>query len=158
MIVEYSSFYEDDVKKLFVELQEHIVKIDYEKYNIISDNYGEVYLEKTLEEINKYKGKMFLLIKDAVAVGLVVGFINNDESNDYDFKVPRRGRVTELVVSSAYRNNGYGKILLNAMEDYLKSVGCVDVLIGVFAYNQSAINFYEDNGYHLRMVEVTKKI
>ena len=42
-------------------------------------------------------------------------------------------------------------------EDYLKSVGCKDILLGVFAYNENAIKFYEKNGYHIRMLDMTKK-
>lgn len=61
------------------------------------------------------------------------------------------------MISRKYRKKGYGKTLLNAMEKYLKSVGCMDILIGVFGYNNSAIRFYEQNGYHTRMIEMTKK-
>lgn len=35
MIIEYDSKYDDDIKDLLVELQEHIAEIDKEKYNII---------------------------------------------------------------------------------------------------------------------------
>ena len=34
-IIDYSSKYDNDIKDLLVELQEHIVKIDKEKYNIL---------------------------------------------------------------------------------------------------------------------------
>ena len=42
------------------------------------------------------------------------------------------------------------------MEEYLKDQGCLSILIGVFAYNESAIKFYEKNGYHLRMSDMIK--
>ena len=29
------------------------------------------------------------------------------------------------------------------MENYLKSIGCEDILLGVFAYNENGISFYE---------------
>ena len=44
------------------------------------------------------------------------------------------------------------------MTEYLKNENCKDILIGVFGYNDQAIKFYEKNGYHTRMIEMTKKI
>lgn len=157
MIIEYESKYDEEVKNLFVELQEHIVQIDKEHYNVVGNNCRQEYFNKTIEEIARYNGKMYLYKENEEICGLIVGLINNEEIDTYDFKTPKRGRITELVVLSKYRKKGYGKILLNSMEKYLKSVGCRDVLIGVFAYNDSAIRFYERNGYHIRMTEMVKK-
>ena len=58
-IIDYSSKYDNDIKDLLVELQEHIVKIDEEKYNILTDDYREKYFEKTMSEVNKFEGKIF---------------------------------------------------------------------------------------------------
>lgn len=157
MIIEYESKYDEEIKNLLVELQEHIVQIDKEHYNVIGNDYKNEYFNKTIEEIKKYNGEMYLYKENEEIVGLIVGLINNEEIDTYDFKAPKRGRISELVVSNKYRKKGYGKILLNSMENYLKSVGCLDILIGVFAYNDSAIKFYEKNGYHIRMTEMTKK-
>ena len=158
MIIEYEDKYKEEVKDLFVELQGYIASIDKEKYNVLTPEYREKGFEENIKEINQYEGKMFLLkIKEKI-VGLVIGIINNDEIDTYDFKAPKRGRIKELIVSEKYRKGGYGTILLEAMEKYLKSVGCKDILIGVFAYNNDAIKFYEKNGYHFRMNDVTKTI
>lgn len=158
MIIDYDSKYDEQVKRLLIELQEYIVSIDKEKYNILDEKYGDNYLEDTKKEIEKYEGKMYLLEENDSIIGLVVGLINNEETAEYDFKAPKRGRISELIVSKNYRSKGYGKKLLNSMENYLKSVGCIDILIGVFAYNESAIKFYDNNGYHTRMIEVTKNV
>ena len=72
--------------------------------------------------------------------------------------MPKRGRVTELVVSKEYRSNGIGKQLLDKMEKHFKEVGCKGVLIDVFAYNENAQKFYYKNGYFNRNIEVMKKI
>lgn len=156
MIVEYDYKYTEEIKNLIVELQEHIVELDKEHYNVIGNNYRDEYFNKTLYEMEKYNGKMYLFKEDEKICGMVVGLINNDKIDTYDFKAPKRGRISELVISSKYRKKGYGKILLNSMENYLKSVGCEDILIDVFAYNDTAINFYQKNGYHIRMMEMIK--
>lgn len=157
-IIDYSSKYDNDIKDLLVELQEHIVKIDKEKYNILTDDYREKYFEKTMSEVYKFEGKIFLAIEDEQAIGLIVGLINNEEENTYDFSAPKRGRVTELIVSKESRSKGVGKQLLNEMEKYFKKVGCLGILIDVFAYNTDAQKFYYKNGYFNRNIEVMKKI
>lgn len=157
-IIDYSSKYEEDVKDLLVELQEHIVQLDREGYNILTDAYREKYFMKTMNEVSKYMGKIFLAKNDDKIIGLIVGLINNEDENTYDFKAPKRGRVTELIVSKNCRYNGVGKQLLAEMENYFKSIGCQGVLIDVFAYNSNAQNFYSKNGYFNRNIEMMKKI
>ena len=156
MIIEYESKYDEDIKDLLVELQEHIVSIDKEKFNILTDEYREKYFLDTMNEVKEKNGKIFIYIEEDRAIGLVIGFINNEEESSYDFKCPKRGRISELIVSKNVRSKGIGKLLLNKMEDYLNNLGCKNILIEVFAYNSKALDFYEREGYHLRMTEVIK--
>lgn len=156
MIIEYDQKYDEEIKDLLVELQEHIQSIDIEGYNILTEEYREVYFLKVLNEINKDSGKILLYKKDDKIVGLVVGLVNNDAEKTYEFKAPKRGRIAELIVSKYIRSKGIGAELLKAMEEYLTSVDCKDILLDVFGYNEKAINFYKKNGYHIRMIEMTK--
>ncbi len=158
MIIEYTDEFAEDVKDLLVELQEYIASIDKEKYNMITPEYREKYFKKTIDEIKKYNGKMFLYKEQSQIVGLIVGLINNDEIKTYDFQAPKRGRITELIVSKRSRAKGYGKVLLTEMENYLKSIGCQDILIGVFSYNENAIKFYQKYGYFSRTMDMFKKL
>ena len=158
MIIEYNDQYDEDVKDLLVELQEYIVSIDKEKYSVITENYREEYFKKTIEEVKKCNGKMALYSENNKIVGLIVGLINNEETFEYDFNAPKRGRITELIISKNCRGKGYGKKLLNYMEQYLIDNGCKDILLGVFGYNENAIRFYEKNGYHIRTIDMTKKL
>ncbi len=87
-------------------------------------------------------------------VGLIIGIINNDATIRYDFKAPKRGRITELVVDKEYRGKGIGKELLLKMKEHLKSNGCEKIMIAVFGYNESAIKFYKENGFHIRMLDM----
>lgn len=156
MIIDYESKYDEQIKDLFFELQQYIVALDKEKYNIITDEFKEKYFAKTIEDIKSNSGKILLAEENSEIVGLVAGIINNDECADYDFKVPKRGRITELIVSENCRSKGVGTLLLKAMERYLHSIGCKDILISVFAYNESAVNFYEKNGYRVRVIDMMK--
>ena len=156
MILEYEEKYAEEVKDLLVELQEYIVSIDKDGYNIITEDYREEYFKKTIEEVSKFNGKIFLYEESSKIVGMIAGVVNSEETDIYDYKGPKTGRVTELVVTKSVRSKGIGKKLLNHMEQYLKSIGCKDILIGVFAYNENAKKFYEKNGYGTRMLDVRK--
>lgn len=155
-VIDYDSRYDEQIKDLLCELQNHIVKIDIEKFNVIKDDFREKYFEFTMEQVVKHQGKILLLEDDGLILGLAVGLVNNDETDNYDFKCPKRGRVSELVVSEGARGKGFGKILLNAVEEYLYNQNCKNILIDVFAYNEKAISFYENNGYHARVIEMIK--
>lgn len=157
-IIDYACQYDDDIKDLLVELQEHIAEIDREKYNILTDDYREKYFDKTMNEVRICEGKIFLAKEADSIVGLIVGVINNEEEKNYSFSAPKRGRIIELVVSKKYRSKGIGKQLLNEMESYFGKIGCKGVLIDVFAYNENAQSFYNENGYFNRNIEMMKKI
>ena len=154
MIIEYSSKYDEEIKDLLVELQEYLTNIDKEHYNIVRDDYREKYFNKTMEEVKKCNGNILLYEKDKKIIGLVIGIINNDKIDRFDFKAPKRGRVTELIVSKEYRGMHIGKQLLDRMKDHLKSIGCEKILITVFGYNENAIEFYKNNGFHIRVIDM----
>ena len=154
MIIEYSPNYDEEIKDLLVELQQYLSDIDKEGYNIVGDDYREKYFEKTIKEGKKSNGKILLFKETEKIAGLVVGIVNNDEVIRFDFKAPKRGRITELVVAKEYRDKHIGKKLLDSMKDYLKSIGCEKIMIAVFGYNENAIKFYEKNGYHMRMMDM----
>jgi len=156
-IIEYNSTYEESVKDLLVELQEYISSIDKEGYNIFTSKFRELNFKDTMQEINDNNGKIFLASLDNKIVGLIIGIIIEEE-NTYDFKAPKGGKVTELIVSNKVRTHGIGQALLNEIEDYFKSMDCKRVLIEVFDYNDIAKNFYSKNRYFNRLTNMMKKI
>lgn len=157
-IVTYLDEYSQSVKDLLQELQEYIVSIDNEKYNKITLSFKEKYFEKLMLDINHYEGTILLAKIDSKIVGMIAGVINNEEINTYDFKAPKRGRITELIVAKEYRQNRIGEMLLKAMEEALENKGCQGVLISVFYENEIAKRFYTTHDYHIRTMELTKKL
>ena len=156
MIIDYEDKYQSDVENLLEELQQYIASIDIEGYNICKPGFKEQYFKETMKEVNENNGHIYLYKDNNKIVGLVIGIINNEETDDVGFKVPKRGRVSELIVTSKCRSKGVGRQLLAKMESYLKENGCKDILIGVFAYNDLGLKFYFRNGYHLRMTDMIK--
>ncbi len=158
-IIEYEEKYLENVKDLLVELEEYIISIDKDELDCIHENYRDMMAIKDLEEVKNNNGKCYLAIIDNEVVGLIMGCIFPYDEYDYlDYKCPKRGEITELIVSKKVRSNGIGKILISKMEDYFKSKDCEYILVDVFAYNENAIKFYDKNGYHPRMYANIKKI
>ena len=158
-IIEYEEKYLEDVKDLLVELEEYIISIDEDNLDELHPDYRDKMVLLDLHEVNENNGKCYLAIENDKAVGLIMGIIKKFDNNDYlDYKCPKEGEITELVVNSKTRSNGIGQGLMNKMEEYFKSVGCEYILVDVFAYNKKGIEFYDKQGYHSRMYTEIKKI
>ena len=158
-IIEYEDKYLEDVKDLLVELEEYILTIDQDKLDQLHPEYRDKMALIDLKEINENNGKCYLAIENDKAIGLIMGTVPPYDEFDYlDYKCPKRGRITELIVTSKIRSNGVGQSLMKKMEEYFKSVGCEYILVDVFAYNQNGIKFYDKQGYHPRMYTEIKKM
>jgi len=158
-IVEYEEKYLENVRDLLVELEEYILSIDRDNLDQLHPEYREKMALLDLEEVNNYDGKCYLAIENSKVLGLIMGCIPHYEEYDYlDYKCPKRGEITELIVTKKVRSNGVGKELMNKMEGYFKNMGCEYIHVDVFGYNENGIKFYEKNGYHTRMLNMIKKI
>lgn len=141
-VIEYEDKYLEDVKDLLTELEEYIVSIDKDHLDQVHPEYREKMAVLDLEEVNKNNGKCYLAIENDKVIGLIMGTISSYDEYDYlDYKCPKRGEITELIVTNKIRSKGIGKELINKMEKYFKSVGCEYVIVDVFAYNEIGKNF-----------------
>lgn len=158
-IIEYEEKYLEDVKDLLVELEEYILTIDKDNLDQLHSDYHDKMAILDLEEVKENNGKCYLAIENDKAVGLIMGIVGTYDEYDYlDYKCPKKGEITELIISKKVRSNGIGQQLMQKMEEYFKSINCEYVVIDVFAYNESAINFYKKQGYHTRMLVDIKKL
>ncbi|EKC69900.1 protein containing GCN5-related N-acetyltransferase domain protein [human gut metagenome] len=158
-IIEYEEKYLEDVRDLLTELEEYIVSIDKDELDQVHPEYHEKMALVDLNEVDKNNGKCYLAIKNDKAIGLIIGKIPPYEEYDYlDYKCPKRGIITELIVTSKIRSKGVGQTLMEKIEEYFKFNNCEYVLVDVFAYNEKAINFYNKKGYHPRMYTNIKKL
>lgn len=158
-IVEYEDKYLESVRDLLVELEEYIVSIDEDNLDQVGKDYREKLAIIDLEEVKDNNGKCFLAIQDNKVIGLIMGIKRTYEETDYlDYKCPKSGEITELIVTKKVRARGVGKVLINKMEEYFKNIGCEYIFVDVFGYNTNGINFYEKNDYHTRMLSMVKKV
>lgn len=158
-IIEYNDEYLNEIRDLLTELEEYLVSIDKDNLDFVHPEYHEKMALKDLDEIKMNNGKCYLAIENKQVTGLIMGIIPDYDELDYlDYKCPKRGIITELIVSSKARGNGIGKKLMSSIEQYFKENNCEYVLVDVFAYNTNAIKFYDKNGYHPRMYTNIKKL
>ena len=158
-IIEYNDKYKEDCKDLLVELEEYIVSIDKDNLDQVGKNYRELMLDIDLKEVKENDGKCYIAIENNKAIGLIMGLVVKYDEADYlDYKCPKKGRITELIVTKNTRSKGVGKELLIKMENYLKYIGCEYISIEVFAYNKHAIEFYTKGNYHSRCIDMIKKV
>lgn len=59
----------------------------------------------------------------------------------------RRGLVYHLAVAEDYRRRGLGRLLMNELEARLRARGCIRVYLLVTPENQTAMRFYEGEGW-----------
>ena len=158
-IIEYQDQYLDDVRDLLVELEEYILSIDEDNLDKLHPEYREKMALLDLEEVNNNNGKCYLAIHNNKVVGLVMGFVRTYDEYDYlDYKCPKSGEVSELIISKDARGAKIGKNLMNRIEDHFISIGCDYVFVDCFAYNKNAFEFYKMQGYHPRMYNNVKKL
>ena len=158
-IIEYEDKYLEDVKDLLVELEEYIVSIDKDNLDQIHSEYRDKMATLDLEEVKDNNGKCYIAVENNKAIGVIMGIVRKYDEYDYlDYKCPKGGEITELIVTKNTRSKGIGKALIEKIEEYFKSVGCEYVLVDVFAYNETAISFYNKKGYHARMYTDIKKL
>ena len=158
-IIEYDDKYLEDVRNLLVELEEYIITIDEDHLDRLHPKYHEKMAIVDLKNVEENNGKCYLAIESDKVVGLIMGTIPPYDEYDYlDYKCPKRGVITELIVTSKIRSNGVGSALINKIEEYFRLVGCEYVLVDVFGYNDLALKFYFKQGYHARMLTTIKKL
>lgn len=158
-IIEYNKKYLEDVKDLLVELEEYILSIDKDALDQLHPEYRDKMAILDLEQVDNNEGKCYLAINNKKVVGLIMGYVRTYDKYDYlDYKCPRMGEISELIVSKNCRTSGIGKKLTQKMEDYFKSINCEYISIDVFAYNENAIKFYANCGYHPRGLIDIKRI
>ena len=159
MIIEYDMQYDEQIKDLLVELQNYLIDIDDWHTQVMLPEYREGNFQMDLRKVNNQEGKIYLAIENELIIGLIMGVV--EEKNEIDKLTndcAKTGSVIELIVKNNIRGNGIGKILLDKIENYFKSINCKRVNIEVFGPNKKGLNFYEKNDYIIRDMIVSKRI
>jgi len=95
----------EDIRDLLVELEEYILTIDKDELDQLHPEYREKMILVDLEDVRNYNGKCYIAVENDKATGLIMGTIPPYDEYDYlDYKCPKWGRITELIVTSKIIN------------------------------------------------------
>lgn len=89
--------------------------------------------------------------------GLCMASLNYPEENPITYQIPY-AYITDLCVLPSFRKCGIGKMLFSHMEDIVKSMGITQVSLKVWAFNKSAVSFYEEMGFSPRSFIMEKEL
>lgn len=66
--------------------------------------------------------------------------------------------VYDFRVEEQFRNRGYGRQALLAIEDKVKALGVFRIELHVFGHNRPALHLYEQVGYEARHIDMVKEL
>jgi GNAT superfamily N-acetyltransferase len=145
--------------ELMEELQDYLVSLDDLKRMRRMPEYGESYTERTLQNVAKNNGVIYVAETKGRIVGLVVGIIHEQTREELLEHVPfKRGVVLELIVARGYRKKGVGTLLMERIEGYFRQSGCSVAGVDVFFPNKTAYRLYSKLGYRNRDIWMTKTL
>ena len=158
-IIEYKKEYENEVKEMLTELQNHIIKIDKYKLNTITPEYKEEYFKFAYNLSYNNEGKFFIAIENNIILGFIACSVTQYEDfAKISYKCPKKGVITELFVKDLARKKGVASLLIKKVEQYLKSISCEYIELDVFASNINAYNLYKKHSFEDRVKVMFKKL
>lgn len=101
---------------------------------------GIDYFERMIAGVN---GVCFVAEVDEQIIGYLAGCLRK---NHNAWQV-RRTEVENMIVASEYRSQGIGSRLIEAFFEWSKQQDVTHVLVGAFAANERAIEFYKRQGF-----------
>lgn len=90
---------------------------------------------------------------DGAAVGYILAQVVERPENTYTY-ARRWLMIDQMSVNPDARSKGYGETLMQAMFELAQSLDIEYVLLGVWAFNERAIAFYERQGFTPRDIRM----
>lgn len=136
----------NDIKDILV-LLEQVLKIHNKIRPDIFKEDGYKYTPEQLETIISDDSKpVYVYDIDGVVVAHAFCWIRISEETPAK-KKRKTMFIDDLVVRDDYRGKGLGRAMLDYVKQQAKSIGCVSVMLDVWDGNDSAMEFYNKNGF-----------
>jgi ribosomal protein S18 acetylase RimI-like enzyme len=151
-IREFMPSHRDGVIELIIALQRF--EMQFAPDHAVPDrDFGEWYLEQTLETVRENNGTMRVAVRDGILCGFVAGYEDDDpESRSRYFY------IAELSVAETMRGQGVGSRLIAAIEDIARTRGHKTAVIGVLVKNTRVHALYNRLGFRDHAVRMRKKL
>ena len=113
--------------------------------------------DKWLLEIIESTSTHFVICEmKQAAVGLLMFSEKKTDNDSYHTK--NWLYIEEMIVADSARRKGIGKALMIFIEDYARKKGVSIIKLDVWNNNQDAINFYLNNDYREKKIELWKQL
>lgn len=66
--------------------------------------------------------------------------------------------VFDLVTDEKYRGRGYGKVMLEYLEDFARIAMCENIVLSSGVHREAAHRFYENNGFSKKSFVFLKRV
>ena len=113
---------------------------------ISMEAYGEL-LEQQLVFVLRSEGK--------VAAYVMVGYLSISGPGLVSRRILK---LDQICVDDAYRRQGLGKRIFQALRELAKAQGCTDLQLTCDPHNKAAIAFYEDQGMDVKCIQYHLKV
>jgi len=124
------------IEKFTMDLYEEIVKL-WRKAGI---NVGSSDTKEEIEKMLMRNPNLFLIGKlDNRIIGVVAGGFDG-----------RRGYVHHLAVDPDYQRKGYGKMIMEELNERFRKIGVHKIHLFIEKYNKDVVNFYRSLGWDIR--------
>ncbi|MCQ1529970.1 GNAT family N-acetyltransferase [Lutispora saccharofermentans] len=102
---------------------------------------GKVTYEWVKQELESMDRADFYSCKVVEKItGKIIGIV--------DFKAGKEAYLSLLMLHKDYKDKGYGKLIYQALEEYVKSIGSKCIRIDVVTdYDESVLNFWTRKGF-----------
>ena len=140
-------------------LAAHSKQIDPLKRVLNLPGFVEIDVAEMLENVQKYRGKIWFAEHERNVVGYIIGAIwVQSDKNKLEIGSHILGEVLDLYLNEKYREKGIGSKMLAMMESYFKKNSCDSMWTQVFALNHPAHNLYKKHGFADREIGMLKNI
>lgn len=90
-------------------------------------------------------------------VGYILAFLQQMPDNPFVYSAPNF-HIDQMSVEMEYEGQGVGRLLLEAALDTARGHGALTVSLGVAAFNERAIAFYERHGFTPISLRMTRTV
>lgn len=162
MKITYREYKHEDkpfLLELSRKLAQHSKQIDPLKRVMNLPGFVEIDVAEMLENVQKYKGKIWFVQDGGNVIGYIIGAIwEQSDKNKLEIGPHILGEVLDLYIDEKYRGQGIGTKMMQMMESYFKANNCDSMWIQVFAPNHPAHNLYKKYGFVDREIGMLKRI
>ena len=119
-----------------------------------AQKYNEEDLKALLQDQNR---PIFIAEEDGAVLGYGFCILKQTE-NDPVLRNSRSLYIDDLCVDENCRGKHVGSQIYAYIKDYARAIGCDTITLNVWAFNESALRFYEAMGMQMRNIHMEDKL